>query len=379
MEMRRQQRGADALEERQEDQHAEQPSDQDRVADVVDGGADQQGLVVDGHDVDPGRGRLGGVGQDLVELGGDGQGVAAQAAEDGQDHGVGAVGADRHGAVLVGHDDLAQVPHADRLTVLLGHNPLLQLLGIGDHGVGEHLELPGLLVEPPHGLHAVFLAQPIGHVDQREARRDHLLRVDLDDDLADVAALDRDVGNVEDVGDAGPQIVIGVVAEGRRVAPAGDGEGDDGKDRWRLPFDDRARAGGELRADVGHFRSDVIQGLDHVAAGDEIDADFGGPADRAGLHALHAQDHVDRFLDGPGDAHLDVLDGQSGRLHDDHDPGECHLRIDAARHVQHGVRAGQRQKDCDNHDQAEVRPGQREHAPASDRGYMVPGRAVFRG
>ena len=49
------------------------------------------------------------------------------------DHGVGAVGTDGHGAVLVGHDDPAQVPHADRLAVLLGDNPLLQFLGIGDH------------------------------------------------------------------------------------------------------------------------------------------------------------------------------------------------------------------------------------------------------
>ena len=53
-----------------------------------------------------------------VQIGGDGQGVAAQAAKDGQRHGVLAVGADRHRAVLVRDDHPAQVAHADRLAVL---------------------------------------------------------------------------------------------------------------------------------------------------------------------------------------------------------------------------------------------------------------------
>ena len=110
-----------------------------------------------------------------------------------------------------------------------------------------------LAVDPPHGLHAMLLAQPIGHVDQREAGGDHALRLDFDDDLADVAPLDRHVGNVGNAADAGPQVVIGVVAQRRRIAPAGDGEGDDGKDRRRLPLDDRARAGGKLRATSAIF------------------------------------------------------------------------------------------------------------------------------
>ena len=40
----------------------------------------------------------------------------------------------------------------------------------------------------------------------------------------------------------GPQVVVGVVVQGRRVAPAGDHEGDDREDRGRLPLDDRAGA-----------------------------------------------------------------------------------------------------------------------------------------
>ena len=47
-----------ALEEHQQDQHAEQAADQDRVADVGDRGPHQMRLIVDRHDLDARRGRL---------------------------------------------------------------------------------------------------------------------------------------------------------------------------------------------------------------------------------------------------------------------------------------------------------------------------------
>ena len=184
-------------------------------------------------------------------------------------------GADGHGAVFVGHNDPAQVPHVDRLAVLLGDDAVLQFLGIGGQRVGEHLELPRLADRRrfpgersirPTAFMRCSLPSRSATSTKREARRDHAFRLDLDDDLADVAALDRDVGNVEDVADAGPQIVEGVVVQGRRIAPAGNGKGNDGEDRRRLPLDDPARAGGEFRGLLGHLGPHVVEGLDHVGA-----------------------------------------------------------------------------------------------------------------
>ena len=61
------QRGPEALEEQQQDDHAEQAADDDGVADVGDGGADEEPLVVDRADRDAGRGRLRGVGQHRLQ------------------------------------------------------------------------------------------------------------------------------------------------------------------------------------------------------------------------------------------------------------------------------------------------------------------------
>ena len=71
----------------------------------------------------------------------------------------------------------------------------------------------GSAVHPAHGLQAVLLAQPVGHVGERQPGGHQPLRLDLDDDLANVAALHGHVGNVVDAADPRPQIVIGVVVQ----------------------------------------------------------------------------------------------------------------------------------------------------------------------
>ena len=79
----------------------------------------------------------------------------------------------------------------------------------------------------------------------------------------------------------GPQVVVGIVVQGRRIAPAGHDEGDDGKDRRRLPLDERAGARRKLGVDVGDLGPHVVQGLHHVGAGREIDVHLRRPADRS--------------------------------------------------------------------------------------------------
>ena len=76
---------------------------------------------------------------------------------------------------------------------LLGDDQVFQVERIGGQRVGQHLVLERLAVEPADGLEPVLLAQPIGDVGDREPGGDQGLRVDLDEDLADVAPLHRDV------------------------------------------------------------------------------------------------------------------------------------------------------------------------------------------
>ena len=142
-------------------------------------------------------------------------------------------------------------------------------------------------------------------------------RLDLDDDLADVAALDRHVGNVGDAADR-------AAADRSRRSRAAPTES-------RPPVTTNEMMGkieGVCRSTIvlvpaGSWeptsampRPHVVEGLDHVGAGDEVDVDLGRPADRLRAHALHAQHDADRLLDRPGDGDLDVLDRQARRLHD---------------------------------------------------------------
>ena len=234
-----------ALEEHQEDGNAHQTADDDGVADVGDRRADQQPLVVDRMDLDAWRGTPGRVGQHVLQRARDRQRVASQAAEDGQGDGVLAVGPDRHRPVLVPDRHPAEVAQPDRLAVLLGDDPVLQVERIACQRVGQHLVLQRPAIEAPDGLEPVLLVQSVGHVGDREVGRHEGLRVDLDQDLADVAPLHGDVGDVRDAADPGPQVVVGVVVQRRRIAPAGDDERDDREDRRGLPLGDRGGPGRE--------------------------------------------------------------------------------------------------------------------------------------
>ncbi len=113
----------------------------------------------------------------------------------------------------------------------------------------------------------------------------------------------------------------------------------------------------QLRPDLGHAGADVVERLDHVGLGGEVDRQLGGPADRFRPDAHHPEHDADRLLDRPGDGHLDVLDRQAGRLGDHDDPREGDLGVDAAGHAEHRNDAEGSQEARGQDDQPEVRPG----------------------
>ena len=272
--------GPEAFEEQQEDADAHEAADDDGVAHVGDRRLDEQPLIVDGMNRNSGRSALGGVGQHALQGTRDGQRIASQPAEYRQGDGVLAVGPDRHRPVLVSDRHAAEVAQADRLAVFLDDDPVFEVERVDRQRVGQHLILQRAAVEPADGLEPVFLGEPVGDVGDREVGRHQGLRVDLDQDFANVAPLNRDVRDVRDATDPGPQIVIGVVMERRRVAPAGNDERDDRKNRRGLPLGDRGGTRGKLGADLGHAGTNVVERLDHVGAGSEIDRQLGGPAHR---------------------------------------------------------------------------------------------------
>ena len=80
------QRGPPASQKRQQDQHTEQAADDDSVANILNRGVDEPGLIVN----DRGADALGHVDflEQRFEVGGNGYRVAPQAAIDCDDHGV---------------------------------------------------------------------------------------------------------------------------------------------------------------------------------------------------------------------------------------------------------------------------------------------------
>ena len=232
-----------------------------------------------------------------------------------------------------------------------------------------------LAIEPADGLEAVFLAEPVGHVGDRQAGGHQGLRVDLDQDLADVAPLDGDVGDVGDAADPGPQVVVGVVVKRRRVSAAGDDERDDREDRRRLPLGDRWSCPAGSWAPTSAIRARMslsawimsVPGAKSISSSRPPRTDF----ERTRIDAQH---DADRLLDRPRDGHLDVLDGQARRLRDDDDPREGDLGVDAAGHAEHRDDAEGGQQARGQDDQPEVRPGQGDEVdPARRRARVAAG------
>ncbi len=360
IERRGDQGGPEALEEQEQDGDAHQAADDDGVADVGDRRADQQALVVDGVDLDAGRGALA---------------PRRAARPPARSETASALPPSRRKTVSA----TASLP-LDRIAVVRSSCPIItrpmsrsridwpffSAMTTSSRSVGDVARVSASTwycsaprSSRPDRLEAVLLVQAVGHVGDREVGRDQGLGIDLDDDLADVAPLDGDVGDVRDAADPRPQVVIGVVVQLGWVASAGDDERDDREDRGRLPLGDRGGPLRELGADLGHAGADVVERLDHVGPGGEVDRQLGGPAHRLGPDPDHAQDDADDLLDRPGDGHLHVLDRQAGGLGDDDDPGEGDLGIDAAGHAEHrhDPEGGQQGRGQDDQPEVGPRPG----------------------
>ena len=192
------------------------------------------------------------------------------------------------------------------------------------------------------------------------------LRIDFDDDLADVAALDGDVVNVVDAGDAR----AGDRSRRSRAGPT----------RSRPPVTTKEMIG---KID-GVCRSMSVL----VPAGNWalMSAIFARTSFRActisvpGMNSMSTCDEPRTVLErtmltpstvptassmGRVTATSTVVHRQAGRLRHDRDSRKGHFGIDAARHAQHIDHAEDGQQQRGQHDQAEIGPGKRDKVQAA--------------
>ena len=208
----RDQRRPPAAQERQQDEHAEQAADDDGVAHILNRGVDEAGLVIDHRGGDP----LGHVDllQERFEVGRNGHRVAAQPAEDRDDHGILALVADRLDAVGVADLDVGHVAQQHRLVILAGDHQLLELPGLLALRIHDHLVGERLMLDPADGHEAKGLADALGKIGRRKAVLQEILGPGLDLDLAQITAGHVCIKHIGHVAlDLRRQPVIGVVAE----------------------------------------------------------------------------------------------------------------------------------------------------------------------
>ena len=258
-----------------------------------------------------------------------------------------------------------QVAQSQRLAVFFHDDHVFEIQRPVGHRVGEYLVLQTLAIESADRFQPMFAGQSVGDVGDRQVGGDKRGRLDFDDNLADIAPLDRHVGDVGDFGDPRSEVVIRVVVQLRRIAAPRHDERNDRKDRRRLPLDNCRRPRRKLRTDFRHAGPHVIERLHHVGAGGEIDRQLAGAADRFRPHADHAQHDADLLFDRSRDRDFDVFDAEAGSLGDDRNPRERHFGINAARHVEHGVNAHRAQQERREHQQPEVGTRRRDKIDAA--------------
>ena len=259
--------------------------------------------------------------------------MAAQPAEDSDDHGIMAGKADRQHPVLVGDLDVGHVAHPQRLIVFGGDDQVLDLARLGHLRIDHELEGEGLLLDTTDRLEAVGLADLIGQVGRRETSGQQVVGPGLHLDLSQVAAGHVGPQDVRHILDARGQLIVSVIAELGRVVAAGQHQRHDGKDGRRHLFDGQVEVGRQLRLDGPDALPGQVACLLHIGAGIEIDGQLAAAADGFGADLSDADHGANRLLQRLGHLHIHVGDGQAGHPGDDGNAREGDLGIDAAGHA----------------------------------------------
>ena len=345
-----------AVQERQQDQDAEQAADDDGVANVVDGVVDEPRLVVNNRGLNIFGNML--LFQELAQFIGNADGVAAEPAKDRDHDSFTQVHADRIDAVLVGDLDIGDVFNLDGLAILQLDPQIGNILGrfdlIGDH----QLKSERLAFDPADRFQAMHLADFVGQVGGGESGQHQIVGAGLNLDLADFAAADVGVEHVLDlVLDLRCELVISVVAQLGWAIPAGEHHRNDRIHGRRHLFDLDLDAGRQFRSGSADAVPDILQRLLDVGAGVEVDGYIHAAANGLAANARYAQHCADGLFQRTGDENLHLDHIEARLLGDDGDAWKGHFRINAAGHARGEVNSTGGKQSNRKHDGSQIRSG----------------------
>ena len=197
--------------------HGHQAAEEDVRAHVAHVLLDEIGVVVDRPDLERREGR-GQPRQRRIDAIGDLHGVRARLLAHREGHGIGAVQAGRRGPVLEAIHDLADILEADRRSGGRTQDHVLDLGQRLELALGAQRDRPAITLDLAAG-HVEILGRELRRdLAERKAERFQPPRIEVDLDLADLAAVDLDGRHTVDLLEQRFQIVFDLAAGSRRTA-----------------------------------------------------------------------------------------------------------------------------------------------------------------
>ena len=316
-------RGAEAAQEEQDDQHHEAERDDQRVHHFADRGPDKERVIRAHEDLHPfGQGRA-----DLVDLGADGLGnlqrVGLALALHGNADRVAAIAAGDGGIIGNAGFDPGDVAEADRVARDPVEHHIAEVVDALQAAVEPDAQLAVLRGHFAGGQFDIVAAQGVLDIGHGKLARGHGTAVEPDAHRKGAFAIDpqarHPVERGEAVGDE-PVEIISDLGGGHAVRDHGEAHHRIGVG---IAFLDLGRVGlfGQVIADAAHRIAHVIGRDIDIAPGLEFDGDAGLALTALGADRADARDRGDRAFDGFGDVGVDHFGGGAEIARGDGDHG----------------------------------------------------------
>ena len=243
-------------------------------------------------------------------------------------HRVGAIEARRRDAIFVAVDHLADVLHAHRRAAVGSQDDVLDFRRGLVLALGAQRDRLAVAPDLPTGHVEVVGGEFRGDFGDRKIQRFEAARIEIDLQLAHLAAVHFNGGDAVDLAEQRLEVVFDHAADAiRRQARRADRVGRDRQRRHVETLDGRILD--LLRqplADRRDFLADFGGGGLRIDLEAQLDADAREPLGRRRDDALHAVDAGDGVFDRPRDQRLDFFRTRARIDHRDVDEGEVHLR-----------------------------------------------------
>ncbi len=354
--------GAPRAEEEEDHQAGKRGGDDAFADDAVDGGADEDGLVADGGDLE-GLGDSGlDAGQEVLDALDDAQGGGGAGLEDGEENGAMAVLADDVGLRNGGVGDGGDILEIDGRSIDLFDGEIGEAEEAGRRAVEADVVLQGADLGGATGLDDVLIAEGGEDLVRGDADGLHLLGIEVEHDGTLLAAVGGGDDGAGDGDELRPHDVHAVVVQLLLVEALareselqdGDGGGGEVNDLRRED------AGRELLEHLLGAGGDLGVGGVEGGARLQVDLDDVFAVEAGGLDVLDVIDEGgEGALVGAGDASFDLFGTEAGVLPGNRDNGD----IDVGEDVRGGPQDEHRSSDHDENRKDDKRIGPVERQP----------------